>query len=182
MLPVRQPGPDGLWSLMDKCGMVGCGPTPVDQQPSFGRGEQTQPIGPQNDLDAPRSRLRGTTALSPITTPTQGDRMTRVLVAFASKMGATTGIAEVIGEELLGRGLDVEVREVGEVSSVEGYDCVVLGSAVYAARWQPEAARFFRRHAAGLTGRRVRLFESGWIRHASGHRLGDDLAHVHVDR
>jgi menaquinone-dependent protoporphyrinogen oxidase len=93
----------------------------------------------------------------------QGERMTRVLVAFASKMGATTGIAEVIGEELLGRGLDVEVREVGEVSSVEGYDCVVLGSAVYAARWRPEAARFFRRHAAGLAGRRVWLFESGWI-------------------
>jgi menaquinone-dependent protoporphyrinogen oxidase len=89
--------------------------------------------------------------------------MTRVLVAFASKMGGTQGIAEAIGEELLGRGLDVEVRDVGGVSSVDGYGAVVLGSAIYTARWRPEAARFVRRHSAELAGRRVWLFESGWI-------------------
>lgn len=99
----------------------------------------------------------------PIALAAQGERMTRVLVAFASKMGGTQGIAEAIGEELLDRGLDVEVRVVGEVSSVDGYDCVVLGSAIYAARWRLEAARFFRRHTAELAGRGVWLFESGWI-------------------
>lgn len=89
--------------------------------------------------------------------------MTRVLVAFASKMGGTQGIAEAIGEELLAGGLDVKVRDVGAVSSVEGYDGVVLGSAIYAARWRPAARRFFRRHANELVGRGVWLFESGWI-------------------
>jgi menaquinone-dependent protoporphyrinogen oxidase len=93
----------------------------------------------------------------------QGERMTRVLVAFASKMGGTQGIAEAIGEELLDRGLDVEVHAVAGMSSVDGYGAVVLGSAIYAARWRPEAARFFRRHTAKLAGRRVWLFESGWI-------------------
>jgi menaquinone-dependent protoporphyrinogen oxidase len=98
-----------------------------------------------------------------VAVPEQGGGMTRVLVAFASKMGGTRGIAEAIGEELLGCGLDVEVRDVGGVTSVEGYGGVVLGSAIYAARWRPEAARFFRRHTDGLAGRQVWLFESGWI-------------------
>ncbi len=34
----------------------------------------------------------------------------RVLVAYASKGGSTTGIAEAIGEELRGMGLQADVR------------------------------------------------------------------------
>jgi menaquinone-dependent protoporphyrinogen oxidase len=89
--------------------------------------------------------------------------MTRVLVAFATKMGSTRGIADAVGEELLRRGLAVDVRNVREVSSLGDYQAVVLGSAVYMGRWRPEAARFVRQRIAELTKRRVWLFESGWI-------------------
>jgi len=89
--------------------------------------------------------------------------MTRVLVAFATKMGSTRGIADVIGEELLRRELAVDVRNVREVSSVGDYQAVVLGSAVYLGRWRPEATRFVRQHAAGLARTSVWLFESGWV-------------------
>ncbi|HET9138770.1 flavodoxin domain-containing protein [Actinophytocola sp.] len=89
--------------------------------------------------------------------------MTRVLVAYASKMGSTKDIAEAIGEELQKRGLRAEVRNVREADSPDYYDAVVLGSAVYAGRWRPEATRWFKRHAAELARHPVWLFESGWI-------------------
>jgi len=69
--------------------------------------------------------------------------MKRVLVSTASKHGATAEIAEEIGRTLRetlqergGSGDDVvEVHPVEEVSSVDNYDAVVLGSAVYAGHW-----------------------------------------------
>jgi menaquinone-dependent protoporphyrinogen oxidase len=90
--------------------------------------------------------------------------MTGVLVAYATKMGSTKDIAEAIGEELKRRGLHAEVHNVREVVvAPEFYDAVVLGSAVYATRWRPEATRFVNRHATTLATRPVWLFESGWI-------------------
>jgi menaquinone-dependent protoporphyrinogen oxidase len=89
--------------------------------------------------------------------------MTRVLVAYASKMGATKEIAEAIGDRLAERGCSADVRPAGAIDSVDGYDAVVLGSAVYATRWRPEAVRFVRRHARQLPAHTVWLFESGWV-------------------
>lgn len=89
--------------------------------------------------------------------------MTDVLVAYATKMGSTKEIAEAIGTRLTERGLRVTVTDAGSVGSVDGYDTVVLGSAVYATRWRPEAVRFVRRHTTALTERRTWLFESGWV-------------------
>ncbi|PPK71474.1 flavodoxin domain-containing protein [Actinokineospora auranticolor] len=89
--------------------------------------------------------------------------MKRVLVLHASKMGATKEIAEAIGAELVGRGLHVTVHDVLEPRALDGYDAVVLGTAIYAGRWRPTARRFFRRFHRELADRRVWLFESGWL-------------------
>jgi menaquinone-dependent protoporphyrinogen oxidase len=89
--------------------------------------------------------------------------MTQVLVAYASKMGATQEIAEAIGARLTEHGLRTTVLDAGNVDSVADYDAVVLGSAVYAARWRPEAVRFVRRHRTALSDRSTWLFESGWV-------------------
>jgi menaquinone-dependent protoporphyrinogen oxidase len=84
-------------------------------------------------------------------------------VAYASKMGSTKDIAEAIGAELHEHGLKAEVRNVREADSPGYYDAVVLGSAVYAARWRPEATRYVRQHAGELARHPVWLFESGWV-------------------
>jgi len=84
-----------------------------------------------------------------------------VLVAVASRHGSTREIARAIQEELQRAGLYAEVRDAGEVSSIEGYDAVIIGSAVYMGDWLPDARRFVEVHAAPLATLPVWLFSSG---------------------
>ncbi|MFI5696452.1 flavodoxin domain-containing protein [Kribbella sp. NPDC051586] len=87
----------------------------------------------------------------------------KVLVAYASKMGATAEIAKGIGAEIRQHRHLVDVREVTQVRSIAGYDAVVLGSAIYAGRWRSEAVHFLHKHTAALHDRQVWLFHSGPI-------------------
>jgi menaquinone-dependent protoporphyrinogen oxidase len=85
----------------------------------------------------------------------------KVLVAYASKMGGTAGIAEAIGAELREQGHDVDVLDVTQVHTIEPYQAVVLGSAIYIRRWRRDAVRFLRANAVELRTRQVWLFHSG---------------------
>ena len=87
--------------------------------------------------------------------------MARVLVAYATKLGSTREIADVIGAELHDAGHDVDVLGVDEVHGLGGYDAVVLGSALYAAHWQRDANRFVQHHRGELAERLVWAFSSG---------------------
>jgi menaquinone-dependent protoporphyrinogen oxidase len=87
--------------------------------------------------------------------------MTTVLVAHASKHGATAGIASAVAHALDALGLDATCMEAGAVESLDGYDAVVLGSAVYLKRWRPEARRFLRRYRDALAERPFWVFSSG---------------------
>jgi menaquinone-dependent protoporphyrinogen oxidase len=87
--------------------------------------------------------------------------MPKVLVAYATKMGSTKEIAEAIGSELSLAGIEVRVMPVSEVRDLRPHEAVVLGSALYARRWRPDAVRFLRRNDDTLAGRDVWLFHSG---------------------
>jgi menaquinone-dependent protoporphyrinogen oxidase len=87
--------------------------------------------------------------------------MMRVLVTTASKYGATAEIAAAIAEELDKHGLEATVLPPEEVNGVDGYDAVVVGSAVYAGHWLKPARELVERHAGALAGRPVWLFSSG---------------------
>ena len=84
-----------------------------------------------------------------------------VLVAYATKHGATGGIAQRIAETLTGHGLEVNLRTVGEAEGVDAYDAFVIGSAAYMGRWLKEASQFVGRHQSVLADRPVWLFSSG---------------------
>lgn len=87
--------------------------------------------------------------------------MANVLVAYASRLGGTRGIAEAIGVDLERRGHNVSVQSVNDVANVEPFDAVVLGSGVFANHWHKPAVAFVQKHERALHDRAVWLFSSG---------------------
>lgn len=85
----------------------------------------------------------------------------KVLVTAASKHGATEGIATAVAGVLATHGFDTTVAPPEDVGSVEEYDAVVLGSAVYTGHWLEPAKTFVERSGEALASRPVWLFSSG---------------------
>lgn len=84
-----------------------------------------------------------------------------VLVAFASKHGATKEIAEFIAVTLRGLGKEVDCLPAAAAPDPRRYEAVILGSAVYVGSWLVEATSFARGNASELAARPVWLFSSG---------------------
>jgi menaquinone-dependent protoporphyrinogen oxidase len=91
----------------------------------------------------------------------------KVLVSAATKHGATVGIAEAIAKHLNERGISADLIPPDQVTTLEEYDAVVLGSAVYAGKWLKDATDFVDRFSAELSGLAVWLFSSGPLDDAS---------------
>ncbi|MFL6192499.1 MAG: flavodoxin domain-containing protein [Actinomycetes bacterium] len=87
--------------------------------------------------------------------------MMRVLVTGATKYGATAEIAQAIAEVLGEHGLEATVLPPEQVKGLDGYEAVVLGSAVYAGHWLKPARELVERLGNELAGRPVWLFSSG---------------------
>jgi menaquinone-dependent protoporphyrinogen oxidase len=85
----------------------------------------------------------------------------RVLIATASRHGATEEIAATIAATLRERGFDVTNARVEDTSDIERFDAVILGSAVYMGRWLEAARTFVDGHAEELARRPSWLFSSG---------------------
>jgi len=90
-----------------------------------------------------------------------GVRRVRVLVAHAGRMGGTAEIAERVGRRLEAAGCKVDVRPCVDVADVVAYDAVVVGSALYARRWESTALELLQAQLADLGRRPVWLFQSG---------------------
>lgn len=87
----------------------------------------------------------------------------KVLVVYASRYGATKGIAERIAETIVRDGHDAEAVEARAAVKVDGYDAFVVGSAAYVGSWMKEATEFVRGNEAALARKPVWLFSSGPI-------------------
>ena len=84
-----------------------------------------------------------------------------ILVAYASKYGATKEIAGRIGAVLHRAGLQADVYPVHSIQDIQPYQAVILGSAVYIGKWQKEAVQFLQTYEKALADRLVWLFSSG---------------------
>ena len=85
----------------------------------------------------------------------------RVLVVHASQFGSTAGIAERIATILGRAGHDVTEWEATDPRPVEGFDAVIVGSAVHGGHWLDDATRFVYRNEDALRPLPVWLFSSG---------------------
>jgi menaquinone-dependent protoporphyrinogen oxidase len=85
----------------------------------------------------------------------------RFLVCFASRHGATAGIAEAIGVAIREAGAEATVAEAGAAPDPGGFDAVVLGSAIYFGGWLEAAEEYANAHAESLKERPVWIFSSG---------------------
>ena len=84
-----------------------------------------------------------------------------ILVTAASKHGATDEVADAIARRLTEAGFEVDRIAPGDVDSVEEYDAVVVGSAVYILQWMPAAHDFMERFAHELVAKPVWAFSVG---------------------
>jgi menaquinone-dependent protoporphyrinogen oxidase len=86
-----------------------------------------------------------------------------VLVAYASRHGATQGIAERIASRLRRDGVDAVARPAADVRDAAAYGAFVIGSAAYLFHWLGDATGFVKRNRETLSTRPVWLFSSGPI-------------------
>jgi menaquinone-dependent protoporphyrinogen oxidase len=88
-------------------------------------------------------------------------KVPRVLVAYASKHGATAEIAQRIAATLSASGVSACAYAADIVQEPTQYHAIVLGSAVYAGNWMKEAVQFMVDNEAALVSRPIWLFSSG---------------------
>jgi menaquinone-dependent protoporphyrinogen oxidase len=84
-----------------------------------------------------------------------------ILLAYASRFGSTQEVAEAIASVLRQTELDVDLQPMQEVKSLDRYTGVVLGAAIYNARWNADAHQFLLQYQDALSQLPVAIFTLG---------------------
>jgi menaquinone-dependent protoporphyrinogen oxidase len=84
-----------------------------------------------------------------------------VLVTYATRFGSTSETAQEVAETLRARGLAVDFQPIKRVASVERYDAVVLGAALYIGRLHKDARRFLSAQQIAFAKIPIALFVPG---------------------
>ena len=82
----------------------------------------------------------------------------RMLVTYATRAGSTVEVAAAIGEVIAARGFEVDIKPVKEKPSLDGYQAVLVGSAIRMGNWLPEAVEFVKKNQEALNQMPVALF------------------------
>ena len=74
----------------------------------------------------------------------------KVLVAYTTNSGTTADVAQAIGEELGKDGVQVDVRRIEEVASLDPYTAVVVGGPMIMG-WHGTAVKFVKKYQPALS-------------------------------
>jgi menaquinone-dependent protoporphyrinogen oxidase len=86
----------------------------------------------------------------------------KVLVVHASRHGSTSEVAARTAERIRAAGQDVDVRAARDAKgSLQSYELVVVGGALYSGGWHTDAHRFLNRHRDELAQIPVAVFGMG---------------------
>jgi len=83
----------------------------------------------------------------------------KTLILFATKHGAAGEIARRIAGRI--DGAETHDLKQGDAGSLAGYDCIIVGSSIYAGMIRKEAKTFLSENADALRGKKLGLFLSG---------------------
>jgi menaquinone-dependent protoporphyrinogen oxidase len=88
--------------------------------------------------------------------------LTKALIVYGTRYGATSDTSEVIAETLRQKGLEVKVVDTkkNEVGSISEYDMVLVGSGVQMGKWTKEPENFLKKFQKELSKKKVALFVS----------------------
>jgi len=84
-----------------------------------------------------------------------------ILIAYDTIHGSTAHIAARIGDDLCDMGFKVDVKWVGDVADVEGYDGFIVASAIYKFNWLPDAQAFLEKYKVQLAAKKTAIFIDG---------------------
>lgn len=82
----------------------------------------------------------------------------KILVAYGTGAGSTAEVADRIGRTLAARGSTVDVKPVSGVTSLAGYDAVVIGGPLYAGKIISSVRSFVEDRKADLAATPVACF------------------------
>ncbi|MCL2854748.1 MAG: flavodoxin domain-containing protein [Defluviitaleaceae bacterium] len=84
----------------------------------------------------------------------------KTLILYATKHGATKEIAERLANQMK----DAAICDMkGQIPPIGDFDCIVIGSSVYASKIRKEAAKFLAENIDVLYTKRVGIFLSGLL-------------------
>ena len=84
-----------------------------------------------------------------------------ILIAYDTIHGSTAEVAAKIGDDLCALGFKVEVKWVGDVTEVDGYDGFIVASAIYKFNWLPDAQAFLEKYKDQLAAKKTAIFIDG---------------------
>lgn len=84
-----------------------------------------------------------------------------ILLTYATRFGSTQEVAETIAATLRAVGLVVDLQPMQEVKSLDRYNVVVLGAAIYNAKWNVVAHQFVSQYQDALAQLPVAIFTLG---------------------
>ena len=74
----------------------------------------------------------------------------KILITYATRTQTTEGVANAIGNTLSDAGFQVDIYNLNEVKNIESYQTIIVGSAIQAGKWLPEAIEFIKNHQVAL--------------------------------
>ena len=97
----------------------------------------------------------------------------KTLILYATKYGAAREIAQRIADHIDGAVLH-DLKQ-GDLPALAEFDCVILGSSLYAGSIRKEAKTFLAQHAEQLRGKTTGLFLSGMSQGEAGKAFADNV-------
>lgn len=93
--------------------------------------------------------------------------MKKILVAYATMSGSTAEVAQAIGEEIAGNGVQADVLPLEKVTDPAAYEAVVLGAPMIMG-WHRSATLFLKQHSKALAHTPLAVFATALSLTATG--------------